>query len=140
MSDGAAEKLMQPVNRLLRFMTAGDDSVLQDVFAESGVSILDSFSPHLFAECGFPATWVAGFRASMQKRKVEELVCFPGQPQLLSVGAGQAYFSVPVSWRGTSKGKSFKELGVLTILAIQADGNWRIRNFSWGSASYEIGP
>src|ERR1700704_2512318 len=78
---GPDEEMMKPVMALTRFMITLDRRHLEGVFAHSGVTIVENFSPYVFAGQNAAAQWEAGFRAHAGADKLSELTLRFGDAQ-----------------------------------------------------------
>src|SRR5437868_6219303 len=97
--------MMAAVRRLARFMITRAEADLFDVFATSGVVIVENFAPHVFHGPAAVRDWAVGFRAHAEN--LDELKPSFGAPQDFSDDGERVFFSLPTKWTGFSRGRRF---------------------------------
>ncbi len=126
--------MMAVAERLALFLERGEPSLLDGLFAQGDVTIVENFPPHVFSGQDGVRSW-----AMLMQRRVEHIVQLRhvfGRPQDFSRSESGVYFSLPTRWSGMQDGHSFTELGAWGFLLVEQDGGWRIRAYSWGLVSF----
>src|ERR1700741_769370 len=93
--------MIAPVQALASFMATLDDARLEGVFADD-VVIVENFAPYIFRDV---ARWREGFRA--HAAALSGLRSSFGTAQDFSRDGERAYFVLPTTWKGLSKGRAF---------------------------------
>ena len=128
------EAMLAPVERLARFMATRDPAYLEGVFA-SGVTIHENFAPYVFAGLGAVARWTTQFQD--HATSLHNLKHSFGPAQDFHSDDALAYFALPTTWTGLSRGQSFVETGGWSFLLSRQNGAWRIKAYAWAVTSYE---
>ena len=123
------DSMMVVPKAIAGFITSGDESLLEDIFSNHAVTIIENFAPYLFEGADAVVRWKEGMRA--HARHLEDLRHKFGDPQDFSVTGDQAFFTLPTSWRGLVHGTPFYEEGGWAFLLVREEGNWRLRSYGW---------
>jgi hypothetical protein len=130
--------LVAAATRVARFMETLDDADLAGTFAGSGVVIVESFAPFLFAGPGALERWARGFRDHV--RHVRELRHRLEEPFEVVVRGDRAYLSVATTWTGIEGGRPFTERGAWAFAMIREDDAWRVAGYGWAPTGRTDGP
>lgn len=117
--------MLAPANALASFMASLDDKHLEGVFADE-VTIIENFAPYIFLDA---ARWREGFRAHAVG--LSGLKSRFGTAQDFSRDGGRAYFVLPTSWEGLSKGRAFEERGGWSFVLVRRNDLWTIAGYAW---------
>ncbi len=123
------ESMMAVPHAIAGFIASGDERLLDQVFSEAGVTIVENFAPYLFTGSDAVLRWKEGMRAHAEH--LEELHPKFGDPQDFSVTEDQAFFTLPTSWRGLVHGTPFYEEGGWAFLLVREAERWRLRAYGW---------
>ncbi|HIB65023.1 MAG TPA: hypothetical protein EYO33_07910 [Phycisphaerales bacterium] len=121
--------MMAVPNAIAGFIASGDEYLLEGIFSEQAVTIVENFAPYLFEGADAVVRWKEGMRAHAEH--LEDLRPKFGDPQDFSVTGDQAFFTLPTSWRGLVHGTPFFEEGGWAFLLVREEGNWRLRSYGW---------
>jgi hypothetical protein len=111
------------------FIASGDEVLLDEIFSDQAVTIVENFAPYLFEGVDAVARWKEGMRAHSEH--FEDLRPKFGDPQDFSVTGEKAFFTLPTSWRGLVHGTPFYEEGGWAFLLVREAGSWRLRSYGW---------
>lgn len=128
MGAGPDAAMMEPIEKIARFIATGDEACLA-AFAVHDVVILENFAPHLFLGPDAVARWAKGMRE--HARTLAGLKHSFGAAQDFTSDAEHAFFSLPTHWQGTSNGRSFHEDGGWSFLLVMEQGGWRVKSYGW---------
>ncbi|PSJ43039.1 hypothetical protein [Allosphingosinicella deserti] len=120
---------------LARFLESNDESLLDGLFSEHEVTILENFAPHLFQGQGGLGAWRRLMAAHVGK--IDQLRHRFGAAQDYAPSADQAFFTLPTMWTGIRDGVPFIEHGGWSFLLVREDGCWRIRAYGWAVTSVQ---
>ncbi len=123
------DAMMAVPHAIARFIAMGDEASVQDVFSDVGTTIIENFSPFLFAGPNAVDAWVLGMRDHAEG--LEDLRYSFGDPQDFSVFGDQAFFTLPTTWQGTVNGVPFYEEGGWAFLLVREGDGWRLRSYGW---------
>ena len=126
-------EMFEAVERVARFMETLDDTALEGVFAETDVTIIENFAPHIFSGADAVQAWARGFRKHAEG--LSGLKHAFGTPQDFSAQGGLAFFTLPTIWTGTGNGAAFSEQGGWAFVLIRQNGRWRIKGYGWAVTS-----
>lgn len=131
--------MMQPVTRLVAFMSTLRPDEHPAVFARHRLCIVENFAPFVFCGPHAAAEWEAGFRAHASD--LRELTAVFGEAHDLTESGRRVYFSLPTTWTGLTQGRHFEEHGAWSfVLERQGSGPqaapWRIVGYGWGVIDY----
>ncbi|MCR9241386.1 MAG: hypothetical protein NXH87_08405 [Rhodobiaceae bacterium] len=121
--------MMAVPNAIAGFIASGDESLLDGIFSNQAVTIVENFAPYLFEGADAVARWKEGMRAHAEH--LEDLRPKFGDPQDFSVTYEQAFFTLPTSWRGLVHGTPFYEEGGWAFLLVREADSWRLRSYGW---------
>lgn len=122
-------EMMAPVEAVARFIESGGTSSLTGVFVNGPVTMVENFAPFLFEGDGAVADWTARMR--------DHAVGLTGLVHEFAMAhdfgrvADEAYFSLPTTWRGVTRGRAFTETGGWSFLLRRQEGAWRVRAYGW---------
>lgn len=132
--------MLEPVQRLVKFMStlpAGEHPLM---FARQGLCIVENFPPFLFCGRHAASLWESGFRAHSQEEGLSELdVRFDAAHDFGRAGE-RAYFSLPTTWTGLTHGRHFEEHGAWAFVVVREGHAWRIVGYGWGVTGYTETP
>lgn len=123
------DSMMAVPHAIAGFIATGDEHLLQDVFSETGVTIVENFAPYLFEGADAVVLWKEGMRA--HAHALESLRSKFGDPQDFSVEGDRAFFTLPTSWRGTVHGTPFYEEGGWAFLLLLEGERWCLKSYGW---------
>lgn len=135
-SDVPSAAMMVPVVNVARFMETLQDELLEDVFVDAGLVIVENFAPHIFIGPTARRDWRQGF--GVHARGLSELVHSFGSAQDFSRTADLAYFSLPTRWVGKADGREFTEEGGWAFVLGVESGIWHIKSYVWAVTSFEL--
>jgi hypothetical protein len=128
--------MMAAVERLVRFMAGGYDADLAGIFAPDNVTIIENFPPYVFQGPSAVARWAEGFKAHAET--LGQLEASFGTAQDFSVDGKSAYFSLPTTWTGMSKGRRFREEGGWALVLVRQSAEWRVQAYGWAVTDYRL--
>ena len=126
--------MMAPIERLARFMATLDETHLKDIFADD-VTIHENFAPFVFAGSDAVARWTSRFRD--HAKNLSNLKHSFGAAQDFHTEGTLAYFALPTTWTGQSRGQAFHETGGWSFVLIRQNTAWRLKAYAWAVTSYE---
>jgi hypothetical protein len=131
---GPDAAMMAGPEALARFLETADEGVLEGVFSDGEVTILENFAPHVFSGQDGLAHW----RGLMARHvgAIGGLHHTFGSPQDFGRTGDLVYFSLPTRWTGVRDGKAFDELGGWSFTLVWEDLGWRIRAYGWSVTSF----
>ncbi len=122
--------LLEPIQKVARFIETGDESLLS-AFAEKGVVIIENFAPHLFEGTDAVQRWsqkILSWHAPPSDLVLKHSF---GPVQDFSLQEGLAFLSLPTHWTISQNGKSFEEDGGWAFVLVQEQDGWRVRCYGW---------
>jgi hypothetical protein len=133
-------QMMEPVSRLVGFMSTLRRGEQPTMFARRGVCVVENFAPYLF--CGHQAVenWAAGFRAHSVDGELKDLAATFGEAHDFNRAGNRVYFSLPTTWTGLTRGKHFEEHGGWSFVLEQETVGWRILGYGWAVTAYSETP
>ena len=123
------DAMMAGPEAIARFIATGEDAALAGVFAGRDVTIIENFAPHVFAGSDAVAEWTKAMHAHLEG--LAGLSHRFGPACDFSRSGDLAFFSLPTEWRGLARGRPFRENGGWAFVLVNADGQWRVRNYAW---------
>jgi hypothetical protein len=129
MRNAPDRKMMAAVGRLVRFMVTRAEADLFDVFASSGVVIVENFAPFVFHGPSAVRDWAARFRA--HAAELTELEPSFGPAQDFNGDEERVFFSLPTRWTGRSRGRRFTEDGGWSFVLCRDGSDWRVQAYGW---------
>ncbi|WP_454717109.1 nuclear transport factor 2 family protein [Caulobacter segnis] len=128
-------EMMTAPEALARFLETGDAALLDGVFSDNDVTILENFPPHVFNGQEGLAEW----KALMTKHVsvINQLRHTFEPPQDFGLTGDTVHFTLPTRWTGVRDAKPFSELGGWTFVQVREAGGWRIRSYGWAVISFE---
>lgn len=132
---GPDAAMMLPIRAITDFMAMLDDARVDGVFADDAI-VVENFAPYVFRGADAVARWRAGFRehaATLAGLKVAF-----GPAQDFSRDGDTAYFVLPTTWTGTTKGKPFEEEGGWSFVLARAGAGWRIACYAWAVTAFRL--
>ncbi|HTT97359.1 MAG TPA: hypothetical protein VMF58_04880 [Rhizomicrobium sp.] len=127
--------MMKPVHGVAAFMATLDDAHLEKIFADD-VVIVENFAPYVFRGPDAVTRWRAGFRdhaATLADLRVEF-----GEPQDFSRDGDRAYFVLPTTWTGRTRGKAFEEHGGWAFVLVEDGSAWRVASYAWAVTAFRL--
>jgi hypothetical protein len=128
--------MMEPIERLVRFMRTLDAARLAEAFVAEPV-ILENFAPYVFRGPNGLRAWTDGFRE--HARELSELVATFGPAQDFDRTGDRVYFVLPTTWRGKARGKPFVEEGGWSFVLKEIGPDWRIEAYAWAVTALRPG-
>jgi hypothetical protein len=129
-------QMMAAVERLVRFMVTRVEADLAEVFADSGVVIVENFVPYTFHGPSAVRDWAAGFRE--HAANISQLVPAFGEPQDFNGDGERVYFALPTTWTGLNHGHRFSEDGGWSFILVRNGAEWRVQAYGWAVTAYRI--
>lgn len=136
-ADQPDAEMLAPANAVARFIATGNEALLDVAFAPGPVTILENFAPFLFQGEDAVARWTGAMRDHV--RGLTELTHAFGPAFDFSRAGEEAYFSLPTTWRGLSRGRRFIEAGGWSFLMARHSGDWGVRAYGWAVTGLEPG-
>jgi len=130
------DSMMRVPHALAGFIATREDFHLEGVFSDTGVTIIENFSPYLFDGPDAVARWKEGMRA--HAKGLENLRPTFGDPQDFSVEGPKAFFTLPTVWRGIVHGTPFYEEGGWAFLLLREEERWRLRSYGWAVTRLDL--
>lgn len=128
MSELLNAELLEPIEKVARFMETGNETFLS-AFAKKGVVIIENFKPHIFEGEDAVARWSTVVKS--WHTKPINLVHTFGEVHDLNVGEDLAFVSVPTHWTGLQGEIPFQEDGGWAFVLIKEDGAWKVKGYGW---------
>lgn len=128
MSDGPNPAMLEPVEKIARFIATSDEACLS-AFAAGEVTILENFAPYLFAGPDAVTRWARGMREHAST--LAGLKHSFGPAQDFASDGARAFFSLPTHWQGTTRGRPFREDGGWSFLLVKQQDGWRVKSYGW---------
>lgn len=126
--------MMAAPEALAHFLETGDAALLEEVFSDGDVTILENFPPHAFHGQPGLAQWRALMSAHVGA--IGDLRHTFGAPQDFALVDGVVHFTLPTRWRGVRDGRPFNELGGWTFVQVREGDDWRIRSYGWAVVDF----
>jgi hypothetical protein len=128
------DEMMAVAGRLARFLETCDETLVDGLFSDGDVTIVENFPPHVFHGGGGLALW----RVLMRQRveNIKNLRHSFGITQDFTRTDEGVYFSLPTRWSGTQDGREFTEQGGWGFVLVREDGVWRIRSYAWALVDF----
>ncbi len=126
--------MMAGPEALARFLETGDETLLDGVFSDGDVTILENFPPHVFNGQSGLAQW----KTLMAKHvgAIGELHHTFERPNDFGVTGDTVHFTLPTRWSGVRDGAPFTELGGWTFVQVRDGDRWRIRSYGWAVVEF----
>lgn len=121
--------MIAAAERVAAIIGSGGVASARSVFTDRDVTIIENFQPFIFEGAGAIERWSEGMRAHLAG--VTALRHAFGPAQDFSRSGGEAYFSLPTTWRGVANGKPFVEHGGWAFVLSKQRGRWRVRSYAW---------
>lgn len=136
MADPDAAMMAGP-DKIARFIETRRLTSLSGAFADSDVTIIENFAPHVFSGPDAVARWTGSMRGHLDG--VTDLHHTFGPPRDFGRTGDLAFFSLPTRWTGVDHGKRFTEQGGWVFVLVRQGARWPVRNYAWAvvSASYD---
>ncbi len=137
MSSAFTPAMMAGPEALARFLETGEEALLDGVFSDGDVTILENFPPYIFSGQAGLAEW----RALMSRHvgAMEDLRHTFERAQDFAVAGDTVHFTLPTRWTGVRDGAPFKELGGWTFVQVRDGERWRIRSYGWAVVEFAWG-
>jgi hypothetical protein len=135
-AESPTAEMLKPVQALGAFMAALPANQHADMFAGSGVTVVENYAPFIFSGTDAVDLWEAGFRQHTAHDQLTELAVNFGPAQDFSAVGRRAYFCLPTVWTGRTAGKTFEEHGAWSFVLVRAGTAWKILGYGWGVTSY----
>jgi hypothetical protein len=130
--------MMAVVEKLAGFIAGGGRNLPRDLFADSGIAIIENFAPYIFTGADAVARWAEGMRAHLQE--TSELRPRFGAVHDFSRDGEDAYFSMVTEWSGRSGGTPFHEAGGWALVLTHQSGGWRLKGYGWAVIQSTLQP
>ena len=129
------DAMMVPVRAVAAFMATLDDTHLADCFAID-VVIVENFAPYVFRGADAVGRWRAGFRE--HAATLTGLVVTFGAAQDFSADGDTAYFVLPTTWTGRTRGRPFEEKGGWAFVLERNGARWRVACYAWAVTAFAL--
>lgn len=126
--------MMAAPEALARFLETGDAALLDGVFYDGDVTILENFPPHVFQGQAGLAQWKALMASHVGA--IGDLRHTFEAPQDFGITGDTVHFTLPTRWRGVRDGRPFSELGGWTFVQVREGDRWRIRSYGWAVVEF----
>lgn len=136
MSEHLDSELLEPIEKVARFLETGDDKYLS-AFAKKDVVIIENFKPHLFEGEDAVLRWSKVIK-SWHTQPIKLIHSFT-EVHDLNVGEDLAFVSLSTHWSGFQQGAPFQEDGGWAFVLVKEDGAWKVRNYGWAVTHEEEG-
>ncbi len=136
-ADQPDAEMLAPAHAVARFIANGDEALLTAAFSPGPVTILENFAPFLFDGEGAVARWADAMRD--HAKTLTDLSHSFGPAFDFGLAGDEAYFSLPTTWRGASRGRAFVETGGWSFLIVRHTPGWRVRAYGWAVTGMEAG-
>jgi hypothetical protein len=137
MADSLDAAMIAGPQGIARFIATRDDAALAGVFAESDVTIIENFAPHVFAGPDAVADWRQAMLAHLDGLSGLEFSF--GDARDFSRAGPLAFLTLPTEWRGLARGRRFREHGGWAFVLVEAGGDWRVRAYAWAVTEISAG-
>jgi len=136
MGETLAPELLEPIEKVARFLETGDDTFLS-AFAKEGVVIIENFRPHIFEGNDAVLRWSKVIKS--WHTKPIKLVHSFGPVYDLNEDEDLAFVSMPTHWTGLRGDTPFEEDGGWAFVLVKEEGEWKVRNYGWAVTFEEEG-
>ena len=126
--------MMAAPEALARFLETGDVALLDGVFSDGEVTILENFPPHVFNGQAGLAQWKALMATHVGA--IADLRHTFEPPQDFGLAGDIVHFTLPTRWCGVRDSKAFSELGGWTFVQVREADCWRIRSYGWAVVEF----
>jgi hypothetical protein len=130
-------EMMAPAEAVARFIESGGTTSLVNVFVDGPVTMVENFAPFVFEGEGAVAAWTAGMRDHAVGLTGLRHVFGPAQD--FGRAVDEAYFSLPTTWKGVTRGRAFTETGGWSFVLHRQSEAWRIRAYGWAVTGVSFG-
>ena len=121
-------ELLEPIEKVARFLETGDDIYLS-AFAKKDIVIIENFHPHIFEGEDALQRWSAVIK-SWHKKPINLVHSF-GEIHDLSVEDDVAFVSVATHWTGLRGGHPFQEDGGWAFVLVKENQLWKVKGYGW---------
>ena len=128
-----APDMLAAAERVARYIETLDPANVEGVFADRDVTIIENFAPYRFDGPAAVDNWSDGM--TTHRKETSNLRHTFGEPIDFSQTGHQAYFSLPTTWTGTFRDRSFIETGGWAFVLIKQHETWRIQSYGWAVTS-----
>ena len=135
--DQPTPQMMEPVEKIARFIANGNDGELS-AFASQDVVIVENFAPYVFDGPHAVQRWAEGMRRHVEA--VSGLAHKFSAAQNFSTSGDRAFFSLPTQWTGRAGTQSFVEDGGWSFVLVKENGVWRVLGYGWAVTKIELVP
>jgi hypothetical protein len=125
--------MMAPVRAVAEFMATLDATHLDGVFTDDAL-IVENFAPYIFRGADALARWREGFRD--HAARLGALKAAFGTPQDFRRTGDTAYFVLPTTWTGLTRGKPFEEDGGWAFVLARHGESWRVACYAWAVTAF----
>lgn len=126
--------MMTAPEALARFLETGDAALLDGVFSDNDVTILENFPPHVFNGQAGLTEWKA--LMAQHVGAINGLRHTFEPPQDFGLTGDTVHFTLPTRWTGVRDGQPFSELGGWTFVQVREADRWRIRSYGWAVVDF----
>lgn len=124
--------VMAVINKLNDSMNQGDLTGPASLYAPNA-TIIDEFSPHLWAGAHAHADWIADWSALAKANAITNVKLTLSKPLHLDVTGDRAYVVVPTLITDKTKGKPHRERGLWTFAMQKGGSGWMIASWAWAT-------
>jgi hypothetical protein len=119
-------EMMAVAEKLAGFIAGRGEHLPSDLFAASGVVIVENFAPFIFRDV---SRWAEAMRAHL--KDLADLRHDFGAPHDFSCDGDTAYFALPTIWSGLSCDVPFRETGGWALVLKREAEEWRLAGYGW---------
>jgi hypothetical protein len=130
-------EMLEVPEKIAHFMATLDESLIEDIFSEDDVTIIENFLPHVFAGEDAQERWTEAFRD--HAAPLTDLLHRFAAPQDCSVHGNTAFFTLPTVWSGKNRGKPFCERGGWAFVLVRQSEMWRVKAYAWAVTETDRG-
>ncbi len=128
MSKHLEPELLEPIEKVARFLETGDDKLLS-AFAKKDVVIIENFHPHIFEGEDAVERWSRVIKSWHTKPiKLEHTF---GEVHDLRIEDNIAFVSIATHWSGIQGGAPFQEDGGWAFVLNKEEDKWKVKGYGW---------
>lgn len=130
-------KMIAAANRLAKFIASPDETQLQNIFADSDVTIIENFAPFVFKGRDAIHAWSQRLRSHVEN--ITDLMHAFGATHDFSADGDKVFFTIKTKWSGKTDGVPFKEEGGWSFVLIRQADDWRVQSYGWSVTDITLG-